>query len=141
MNKDRARAAVARALRRGDLIRPDVCSRCSKAGTTSDGRAFIHAHHHKGYDNPLDIIWLCPACHFVEDPRPKGEKNGRAILTADMVNEIRRLHIPGQAGGGGCRGGMPGSARFLAIQFGVNQRTIFRVVHKENWIDAALAEK
>ncbi len=59
-----ARRAVARAIRNGNLIRPNVCNKC---GTTCKPQA----HHHNGYDKQhyLDVIWLCTGCHaLVENP-------------------------------------------------------------------------
>ncbi len=55
---NRARGAVAAALDRGRLSRPDVCSACG-----SDGR--LQAHHYLGYEREhyLDIEWLCLDCH------------------------------------------------------------------------------
>lgn len=50
---------VSRALRRGELIRPSICSRCHGEG----GRWKIHAHH-EDYDRPLEVRWLCQPCHF-----------------------------------------------------------------------------
>ena len=44
-----------RAVKRGVLVRPDMCGACSFVGK-------IEAHH-KDYTKPLDVIWLCRACH------------------------------------------------------------------------------
>ena len=52
---------VAKAVRKGILKRPLLCSRCSKSGT-------VHGHHHD-YTKPLDVTWLCPACHHGEHRR------------------------------------------------------------------------
>jgi len=62
--KAKARAAVKRALDRGLLVRPDTCKRCGIAPPKRyDGRSLIQAHHHHGYENPLDVEWLCHSCH------------------------------------------------------------------------------
>lgn len=50
----RAHQAVSEAVKRGELIRPDTCSKCGKK------RKIIG--HHNDYDNPLDILWLCISC-------------------------------------------------------------------------------
>lgn len=55
----RARGIVKRAVRRGHLIKPDRCSQCSLSASSRN----IHAHHHAGYDKPLEIVWLCRWCH------------------------------------------------------------------------------
>lgn len=39
----------------GYIQKPDKCSECAKEGK-------IHAHH-EDYNKPLDVIWLCEACH------------------------------------------------------------------------------
>lgn len=51
-----AYAAVARALRDGDLVQAPECGRCR------DGRARLYAYHRNGYERPLDVEWLCPGC-------------------------------------------------------------------------------
>ncbi len=49
---------VSKAVRIGELTKPDSCSECGKmvAGHGLQG-------HHKDYSMPLEIIWLCVACH------------------------------------------------------------------------------
>ena len=53
--KHRARAALNRAVRRGILIRPSVCSQCKRKRKTTA--------HHNDYDKPLEVEWLCYECH------------------------------------------------------------------------------
>jgi len=48
-----AHSAVARAIRKGDLIRMS-CVRCGAEKTEA---------HHEDYDKPLDVVWLCTPCH------------------------------------------------------------------------------
>lgn len=133
--KARARSAVKRALNAGVLTRPGECSQCGCAPQTSDGRAGIHAHHHKGYDHPLDVEWLCPKCHFRHDPRASKEANGRAKLTQEQVAEIRARYRPGATWRN-----PEGGAKTLAREFGVHGATIQRIVRNQCWIDAALSE-
>lgn len=56
-----ARIAVREAVRKGVLVRPEICSRCGKP-------CIPHGHHHKGYEkkNWIEVIWLCLACHIEE---------------------------------------------------------------------------
>ena len=53
----RAHAAVHSALRKGTLIRPDVCPECGDV-TRLDA-------HHEDYSKPLDVTWLCRSCHLI----------------------------------------------------------------------------
>lgn len=53
--KSRAHNAVRRAIKSGDLIRPDHCSICF-CETKSVA-------HHNDYSKPLDVIWVCEPCH------------------------------------------------------------------------------
>lgn len=55
--KVKARPAVISAIRRGDLSRPSVCSRCGASGEVEA--------HHSSYepDHWLDVEWLCLKCH------------------------------------------------------------------------------
>jgi hypothetical protein len=58
----RAHAAVKSAVKRGVLIKPDLCSRCGQ-----HGRRIEAAHH--DYTKPLEVTWLCSSCHHFEDRR------------------------------------------------------------------------
>ena len=52
-----------KAIKRGDLVRADVCETCGGDGRAfRDGRHPIQAHH-CDYNRPLDVMWLCQPCH------------------------------------------------------------------------------
>ena len=53
--KAKAHNAVSNALRDGELERPDICESCNVEG-------FVEAHH-KNYNKPLEVIWMCVKCH------------------------------------------------------------------------------
>lgn len=55
--KHAAHQSVARAVKRGQLAKPTACSRC-------DDTYRVEAHH-DDYSKPLDVMWLCTACHRV----------------------------------------------------------------------------
>lgn len=55
-------------------------------------------------------------------PAPKGEMNGRAILTCEQAREIRRRYADGDA-----------LQRELGKEFGVTQRTISNIVLGKQW--------
>lgn len=60
----RAQQAVNRAVRRGELVRPDRCEDCYEIPWY-----FTHSRHqslcghHEDYSKPLEVIWLCSSCH------------------------------------------------------------------------------
>lgn len=53
--KFRARNAVSKAIKSGKLARGTECHFCG-------GSNHLQAHH-KDYDLPLDVVWLCAGCH------------------------------------------------------------------------------
>lgn len=61
VNHSRAHDAVRRAVKRGDLVRPDACSKCDRKGRVQA--------HHDDYKKPLVVIWVCQSCHRVLDRR------------------------------------------------------------------------
>lgn len=62
-NKEKRRAHVVlnRAVKAGSLTRPNRCSECYKI-CKPDG-------HHVDYSKPLNVIWICRACHSRKSPR------------------------------------------------------------------------
>lgn len=62
-NKDKRRAHVAlsRAVQSGKIMRPKNCFECEKE-CKPDG-------HHTDYSKPLEVIWICRACHSRKSPR------------------------------------------------------------------------
>lgn len=56
----RAGRAVRKAIKKGLIIRPNVCSDCGCEARVEG--------HHSDYSKPLDVIWLCPKCHAKHSP-------------------------------------------------------------------------
>jgi len=57
---------VWKALREGVLVRPEACEQCGK-------RSPVHGHH-GDYSRPLDVEWLCPACHSRHHAQERTER-------------------------------------------------------------------
>lgn len=64
-NKDKTKAhrLVVKALREGNLTRPETCESCGKHGRIQG--------HHADYSKPLEVDWLCSSCHTLEHIRLK----------------------------------------------------------------------
>jgi len=61
--KERARRILNYNISTGEIIVPDICSKCGvKPLKGTSTRRRIHAHH-IDYTKPLDVIWLCSGCH------------------------------------------------------------------------------
>lgn len=52
----RCRWAFNKAVQRGYIIRPAICSSCNKIKGIIQG-------HHPDYNKPFEVIWLCRECH------------------------------------------------------------------------------
>ena len=50
-----AHMAVAHAIKKGALKKPNRCQYCGRTGRIEG--------HHKNYKDKLNVIWLCSACH------------------------------------------------------------------------------
>jgi len=61
--RGRTHSAVARALKKGILIKPTKCQDCQE-------EAPLHAHH-DDYSKPLEVKWLCVPCHGKRHPKYK----------------------------------------------------------------------
>jgi hypothetical protein len=78
--KTRARAAVAKALRAGVLLRPTVCSQCrTDPGLDRSGGSLIYADHHQGYEpqNWANVRWICSKCDHAAEGKNRGVWNAR----------------------------------------------------------------
>lgn len=64
-HKNHARYLTRKAIKNGDLVRPEMCER------GHDGPVFAH---HEDYDRPLDIMWLCRKCHTRIHRKYRGSK-------------------------------------------------------------------
>jgi len=75
MNPDkyRARTAVGNALRDGKIVKKN-CERC--------GSVDSQAHHHD-YSKPLEVKWMCFACHRAE--------HGQEARSANYVQPMREI--------------------------------------------------
>lgn len=53
--KTKAREILNSAVRSGDIIKPTMCEACGKKKKLNG--------HHEDYSKPLEVEWLCNACH------------------------------------------------------------------------------
>ena len=69
--RSRAINKVNKAIRQGDLIRPKCCELCGNEPGSIEAHWFgkvitrsqIAAHHWNGYNNPIDVWWICHHCN------------------------------------------------------------------------------
>jgi hypothetical protein len=57
----RAYTLLHAAVRRGKIARPECCEYCGRNSLEERGAPLEG--HHEDYNRPLDVIWLCDACH------------------------------------------------------------------------------
>lgn len=122
ISPQKAKSLVRWAIARGELVRPEVCSRCGKSPPRGrDGRTMIQAHH-ADYSKPLDVEFICNQCHRDLTPnksingntavygdkngmrkhyhcRSIGERNGSSKLTVSQVQTIYTSRLSGYAMG------------------------------------------
>ncbi len=59
--KTQARTVLNNAVTRG-ILSPQPCEKCGESPVLHDGRRGVQAHH-DDYSKPLEVRWLCVACH------------------------------------------------------------------------------
>ena len=81
--KSRAHSALWNAVAKGKIKRQDTCQVCGamKGECTPRGtRVIIDAHHHD-YSKPLEVEWLCRACH-----------NAESMAYRELVEDLANSH-------------------------------------------------
>ncbi len=73
---------IGQALKDGQLTRPNICELCGE-------EEYTQAHHANGYDNPLDVWWLCLSCHG----RLRGMTYHRGLISRGAAWKIVQLKI------------------------------------------------
>lgn len=69
--KNKARATMKRALRKGKIKKPLFCEICGNFTLPKNNRDYerrrLEGHHWKGYDveYAIDVIWCCNRCHNI----------------------------------------------------------------------------
>lgn len=66
-HKHMAHKAVAKAIKRGTLVKPDACEKCGDTTSQIDGA-------HTDYSQRLKVLWLCTSCHRIFDGRMMSSK-------------------------------------------------------------------
>lgn len=114
-HKVRARQALMAKVRSGKIVRPDTCQLCGQQPPRGrDGRSRIQAHHHRGYEFPFDVQWLCSACHEQEH---RHEKLARPMSNRTPEGFLRAVEM-------GIRVIRGQSAADVARDFGVSRTLI-----------------
>ncbi len=113
-------AMARRAEEFGIIDRPDVCQTCFQPKEL--------VRHHRDYDEPLEITWLCRSCHrqehgrnkYLRDPRNDGrrkpvqiDKNTHSIIKQEALRQSMKF---------GCHVTMGGVISQLAIQLTKKRR-------------------
>jgi hypothetical protein len=91
-----------------------VCHKCDNPSCVRPSHLFLGTQD----DNMKDMV------SKGRQNRPKGESNGRAVLTEKQVLYIRRVYRKGRGKYGGCG---------LARRFGINAVTIRNIILRKLW--------
>ena len=94
-----------KALADGSLKRPWICSKCGKS--VSQKGQLLQAHH-RDYEKPLDIEWLCKKCHMkLHHSKSQNVKKDNStfglkrLLRKNLLKEIENPVIMEMYGGAG----------------------------------------
>ncbi len=95
LEKRRARDKLNYAKRAGRIAEPFQCQRCGRPNSRyseTDPEAVDLDAHHEDHERPLDVTWLCRACHRAVDrgvPWAIPDEHGHRDLCAQA--ELTRL--------------------------------------------------
>ena len=67
-HKTRTHDKVKYATKKSNIVKPKHCEHCNIETS-------LHGHH-PDYTKPLEVIWLCPACHSAEHKRLNAVERG-----------------------------------------------------------------
>lgn len=77
-----AKNKVRKALKNGSLIKPKFCELCGRSESISHkGKSNIVAHHWNGYENALDVWFICHPCNM----KLRGEEFHEGKITKDQA--------------------------------------------------------
>lgn len=80
-DRQKAHAAIKLALKRGWVVRPEACEYCG-AGGEIEG-------HHTDYGHPLQVVWLCKACHGKEHSHDADTSSARFAMALHAAPALR----------------------------------------------------
>lgn len=83
-------------MKKGELVKPDVCELCGYDSTRRNDTTYTHsfqnprivAHHWRGYEYPLDVWWICASCNRKLTGRHDG------TLSKEQAREIIGQYRP-----------------------------------------------
>lgn len=90
----KAVAILGKAIKEGNLNRPDTCELCGRTpkpipmklkSGESLTRSPIVGHHWQGYDQPLNVLWVCCSCN--------GKLTGPEFHNGSMTKEQSREYV------------------------------------------------
>lgn len=94
----------------------NVCHKCDNRGCVNPNHLFLGT----SKDNHRDMIEKGRKVNADK----KGELNGRAKITKEQVDLIRKMYENKE-----------GSARSIGERFGISETQTFRIIHRESWSD------
>jgi len=89
---DKAQNILEKAIEKGLVERKHKCEKCGDTGTFEDGRTAIQAHH-RDYNKPLDVMWLCQKCHHEWHKKHKAKPRKEVELEEAIANNCGQVDL------------------------------------------------
>ena len=86
-NRSSAMKFVERAIKNGEMVRPEQCEVCTSIPAKHVAHAIV-AHHWRGYDFPLSIWWVCRSCN-----RFLAHKHDGSLNMQEAKKYVHRLQL------------------------------------------------